>query len=212
MWHDYFNKIIVINLPEREDRLLETSTLLNEYEIPYFVFEATKHTNGALGLVSTMQRLFSNCIMLGYERILVFEDDVRFLEPKESFNSIMDKCVDGLKSTDWGLFYAGVQLARPFTGKLTDNLFRINCGYSTHAVAYSRAAMTYFVNANVTEPIDNFFVREFQPRHPCYCAYPLLATQRTNYSDICKEEVNWDKYISGNYEKFYLEYKRRHKI
>lgn len=212
MWVDYFDKIIVISLPEREDRLQDVVELLNKYEIPFFVFEAIKHDKGALGLAATMKALFTNCIMLGYERILVFEDDIDFVVPCGTFHETMEKCVDGLKSTGWGLFYPGVQLSRPFVSRLTENLFRLAGGYSTHAVAYSREAMTFFVNANVMEPIDNFLVREFQPRYPCYAAYPLLATQKTNFSDICKEEVNWDRYITGNYEKFYLEYKRRHGI
>lgn len=198
-WHDYFDRIVVLNLKHRTDRLERTTEIMQEYDIPCEVYEAISYEPGFMGLVMTMQKLFNECLLLGMERVLVFEDDVEFCHQPDVISDTMDKCVEGLKTMDWNIFYLGLQHVRPFRRFITPNILPVNCGYSTHAAAYSKHAMEFIRSHVIHQPIDNFLVQHYQEKNSCFCAYPLLATQRAGYSDIGKSHCDWDFYISGKY-------------
>lgn len=199
MWTDYFQRIVVLNLPHRKDRLERTTEIMNEYGIEFEVFQAIEYEPGFMGLVMTMQKLFNECLLQGVERLLIFEDDVEFCHQPEVINDTMDKCVEGLKGLDWNIFYLGLQHVRPFRTFITPNILPVNCGYSTHAAAYSKHVMQFVTERVIHQPIDNFFVQHYQEKNSCFCAYPLLATQRPGYSDIGKSHCDWNVYIDGKY-------------
>ena len=200
MWYKYFDKIFLINLADRFDRLYDSALLLNEYEIPFERFEAVKHNDGYFGLVLTMKKLFKECLDKDINNILVFEDDISFCECKDYMDVVMNDCVEWMMKNNWGQFYLGVQHGKAFGNLIAPHVLRVEAGYSTHAVAYSKHCMEHFMHNYVQEPIDNFFVREYQPFGKSFCSYPLLATQRTNYSNIYNEQMDWNRYIRKSYE------------
>lgn len=210
-WRNYFSDVFILNLPKRQDRLLRITEMLSEYEFAYTVYEATERPKGFEGLIFTMQKLFSECLSAGYERIIILEDDAKIIVPPSTFHDTMNKCVEDLKDINWGIFYLGIQACLPFKGFMTPNLLHVNWGQSTHAVAYSKHAMEYLAERYIDTPIDNFLVKEYQPRYNCYCSYPLLITQEAGYSDILGEHSNWDLYISSLYEKHLLALKSKFK-
>ena len=199
-WQKYFNGTFVISLARRQDRRTRMSEIFEEYDIEGEIFEATDIEKSPLGLVDSTRRLFEYCLEKGYSNCLVFEDDCEFLESPEVFHQTMAKCVEDLKNINWQIFYLGLQHPRNFLQWVTPNILPVNMAYATHALAYSATFMEFFLDYIVSEPIDNWIVRMFQPYGTCYCSYPILATQRTNYSDICGKEENWDLYITKSYE------------
>lgn len=201
MWQKYFDKTFLINLKHRTDRLEETLAHFEEYDVDCSVFEATAHEKGYFGLVLTMKSLFKHCLDEGYNKVLVLEDDCRFVVAPNELDYTMCQCVNDLANINWDLFYLGLQQVRQFRRWVTPNILPVDCGYSTHATAYSRRAMEFYINTYVDEPIDNLFVREFQPYNTSYCSYPLLATQADTYSDIAQDRPNWDRYIQDSYAK-----------
>jgi len=207
-WQEYFDAVVVINLKKREDRLLRITEMLSEYNIEASVFEAIESNVGYVGLIRSIKTLFKDCLSRGYERVIVLEDDCKFVVSRETFDNTMNKCVDELKKYTWGLFYLGVQACLPFKGWRGDCLVEVNWGQSTHAVAYSKHAMQFAVDKYIDEPIDNFWVHKYQPHNLCLASYPLLATQEVGYSDICKEHTDWTKYITPLYEKAILGLKK----
>lgn len=200
-WRTYFDDVFVLNLPKRQDRLQRITEMIAQYGFDYTVYEATEKGKGFLGLIFTMQKLFSECLRAGYERIIILEDDAKIVVSPLTFHDTMNKCVEDLKNINWGLFYLGLQACLPFKGFMTKNLLHVNWGQSTHAVAYSKHAMEYLAERFIQEPIDNFLVKEYQPRYPSYCSYPLLVTQEAGFSDILGEHAAWDNYITPLYEK-----------
>ena len=202
MWQKYFDNIYCINIPRRTDRREYCEQLFWKYDIDVTFFDAIEHEQGHLGLIYSMKTIFKESLEKGYERILIFEDDVQFLEQPESFDYYMNKCAEQLKTIYWDLFYLGCQQSQKFINKRTDNLLTTLHSYSTHAVAYGKFAMDYIIDQHIDEPIDNWLVREFQPKGTSFCAYPLLASQIEGYSDIGKDRINWDLYISSQYQKF----------
>lgn len=201
MWTEYFDCIYVVNLADRFDRLWEIAKMLKEYEIQFTRFEAIKHEQGYFGLVQSMKKLYTECLERGENKILVFEDDAMFTEGKEYTDLVMNECVEWLSKNDWGSFHLGLQHIRPFKRFIAPHVLQVECGYSTHATAYNKEFMEYFLSQYIDEPIDNWAVREYQVFNKSFCAYPLLATQRTNYSDIYNTHQNWDMYIRDTWEK-----------
>lgn len=202
MWQQYFDKTLVVSLEHRSDRREKIDAQFFEYGIEYEYYPAIRHDRGAYGLMLTMKQLFKECLDAGLNNVLVFEDDCKIIEPLEIFNLTMEGCVNDLKNIQWDCFYLGLQHTRPFGAFKTYNLLPVTQGYSTQSVAYSRKAMEFFLSHEFDMPIDNFFVQKFQKYNTCYCCYPFLTTQYTNYSDIGKEIIDWDRYMS----KFYREH------
>lgn len=203
-WQSYFNQTFIINLPKRYDRRDTICEQFNEYGISAFIYDAIEDEKGYRGLLLTMKKLFKECLEQGLERILVFEDDSKIVVPHGAFHDTMNACVEQLQKLKWDCFYLGLQHPIQFSQFVAMNLLPVCCGYSTHAVAYSRYAMEVFVTREFDEPIDNWFVREFQPYRTSYCSYPLLCTQHDGFSDIGQSHCTWDVYISPIFEQSVL--------
>lgn len=198
-WVDYFQRVVVLNLPNRKDRLERTTEIMNDYGINFEVYEAIRYEPGFMGLVMTMQKLFRECLLLGIDRLLVFEDDIEFCHQPDVVNDTMGKCVEWMKCGEWRIFYLGLQHVRPFRGFITPNVLPVNCGYSTHAVAYGGHAMQTISEHTINAPIDNWIVQHYQEKNGCFCTYPLLATQRPGFSDIGGNHCDWNMYIDKTY-------------
>lgn len=192
-WDHFFSKIYVINLPERTDRLEQTDMEMKKYGIPYQVYPAIKHESGVEGLRLTYMQLLKRCILNSHSHILVFEDDVTFINDPNTF---FWKALAQAELTDkWDMLYLGANTHNPFKEKEDYNLLPLTSAFGMHAVAYSYWGMTktYFsILDRPGTPIDVCVERDVQPRGKCYCAYPLLATQRPSFSDIEKKNVDYD--------------------
>lgn len=200
IWQDYFPKVIIPNLPERTDRLERITKLLWDYGIEATIWEATKHTDGRLGLVITMQGIFRWCLQEGYERVFIMEDDCEILVSAGEFHITMDNCCEDLSKIQWDCFYAGVQHPKAFTGWRTPNLLNVTNGYSTHATGYSKKAMEFVVGNPIQEPLDNFLARELHKQGTSFCSYPLLCSQYAGYSDIDKDHKDWGIIIKKTFQ------------
>jgi hypothetical protein len=192
-WSSFFQRIFLINLPERTDRLLIASAELDKYAIPFEVFPAIKHDSGVEGLRLTMEELLRMCLKKDYDSVLIFEDDVRFVENPNYF---MDSAIGQLKEQrKWDLLYLGVNTHVPFPRFIDTNLLPVEKAYAMHAVGLSFNGMYKTYEAIVNNPgvpTDVCVAKEVQEQGYCFCTYPLLATQRNNYSDIDKKEVTYD--------------------
>lgn len=200
-WQSYFDATVCINLEKRKDRKCVMVSQFDEYEIHADFCNAYENEKGYFGLVVTMKKLFESCLQNGFEKILVFEDDAKFIHTPEEFHYNISHSIEGLQYLNWDLFYLGLQHTKRFRKWETKWILPVEAGYSTHAVAYSKRAMQFVVEKPIDEPIDNFLVREFQPYNTSYCTYPQLVTQFTGYSDIGQEHCNWNHYIISSYEK-----------
>lgn len=194
MWTEYFDEVVLINLDKRVDRLLETAEELEKYNIPYKRIAAIEHKNGAIGLLQTMQKIFEDCIKRKVQNILVFEDDIMFLQdPTPIMNNVIKQIPD-----NYDMILLGGQI-KGFAYAHSENLLALVGAWSTHAVIYSLQGMKNIMAMNFTAPIDNFFVDVIHPKGNSYCVKPLLATQRFGYSDIAKNEINWQPFINKSY-------------
>jgi GR25 family glycosyltransferase involved in LPS biosynthesis len=200
-WTDYFDEIYLVALPERLDQAIKE---LKKYNIPFKIFDADKQPgNGLYGLLRTMTELFR--LNQDKKRILVFEDDVDFVQDP---NMYMPACVEQLEKLQrWDLFYLGINMDNDnnlFSHFTDKNILPVKFGYSTHAVAYSSHAIqelyrVYSSMAFYPTPTDKIIAAHLQPQGHCYCSYPLLATQRDGFSYIENKSSTYE-YIKSRFE------------
>jgi GR25 family glycosyltransferase involved in LPS biosynthesis len=195
-WTKFFDRIVLINLPTRNDRLVKSLNELDAYKIPFELFEAIKLENGAEGLRDTMLKLFKECIDNNVQNLLVFEDDIDIIDP--SINEVMNEVIKQLPS-NYDLLYLGVQPSKGFTNFYSKNLLPIYGGYGTHAVGYSLNAMKFCVYCSMGYPIDNWMVDELQIRGNSYCTYPMLCSQKEDVSDIGGLWISWKPFLEKKY-------------
>lgn len=190
MVNDFFEKVYVINLDSRPDRLAIADCFLKEQGIKYERFPAIKDDNGIKGLILTMIKLFRHCMDAGYKNVLVLEDDVQFLVP--NVNAFLNEVLPQLP-TDYLTFHLGLNLLTTPT-RISQNILRVNQSYSTHAIAYSREAMVIVLNELQQKellPYDIYMRDNIQIHGRSYCTMPMIATQRPDYSDIEKRDIDW---------------------
>lgn len=199
MINEYFKHIALINLKKREDRLESSTKILDTFGINYEVWEATDNMDfPCRGLVDSMQRYFRKVLAEGGDRCLLFEDDILNLVDAQVFNETIEKCLNQLPH-DWDLFYLGGNCATGLQEFYSANLLPVKLVYATHATAYSKKAMEFILSREIKEPVDNFIVRDFQPRKKIFITYPMLFTQLPNYSDIGKAFTDWSKFLEIRY-------------
>jgi GR25 family glycosyltransferase involved in LPS biosynthesis len=198
MWTDFFDKILVINLPSRTDRLLQIAEELYKWDIPYELVNATPHDNGAEGLRITVEKIFRDAIADNLNSVLIFEDDAMFVDSCGNPNDTMEQVVNQLPPT-WQILYLGAQCTNGFKAKKSSNLLLLDMAFATHAWAISLDGMKEILAAGLESPIDNSIVKTVQPNGHTYITYPLLCTQRPGYSDIGRTEINWQPFIEQRY-------------
>lgn len=200
MVNEYFGDFVaIVNLKKREDRLQSSTAILDAFGVNYEVWEATENLEyPCRGLVDSMQRYFRKVLSSGGERCLLFEDDIKELVDSSTWSETMNGCIEQLPQ-DWDLFYLGCNAAGGIQKFYSKNLIPLRMAYATHATAYSKKAMEFIVNRQINEPVDNCLVREFQPKAKVFCSYPMLFTQKPDYSDIGKAYTDWSRFLEIRY-------------
>lgn len=129
--------------------------------------------------------------------LFVFEDDVEFINNYKD----MDKVLAELPE-DWDIIYLGGNL-RSLIQKVTPNLWRANNLWTTHAVGYSEK-MIKWLRQNYTgvSIYDEWLRVHVQPVKKCYITNPMMATQRSGFSNILRRDVNY-KTIFEESTRFY---------
>ncbi len=216
MHHSYLNEIIddiyLINLPENKTKLDQSLTELAAQGISNVrIIQGTRHEQGQLGIYTTIYNLVSKAYFSGLKNILIFEDDIKFVNRfpgTYSFRKI-------ISTGAYDIIYLGCNTHQPFTEENVIPLcsqailLELENAYSCHAMILSRTGMYHLLQAiedcsvceigsnlqvlkavHVFKPIDVLIAEKIQPKGACYATYPMVATQRNSYSDIEKREVD----------------------
>ena len=181
---EFIEKVFVINLESRSDRLSIVDYLMNNQGIAYERFPAIKNENGAKGLVLTIRELFTKCINEGIKTVLILEDDADFLLP--NIKSYIEQSYKELPP-DYLMFYLGINLLSE-PERISQNILRIDQAYSSHAIIYKREAMEYLLPLlDDNKPYDVTLRDTIQTTKRCYASFPMVITQRVDKSDISGE-------------------------
>lgn len=207
MWYDNI-KIVCLNLPFREDRLLQFVEQAEKLGIPFLRVESIYDSEqGARGLRDTITRLFNQEIVNGTKHLLVYEDDAMCVESPEVFNQTMEKVVNQLPP-DYHMVFLGCQITGRIKSFYSENIFPVVHAYSTHAVLYSLAGMAAVLASDLQYPIDNHLVQTVQLEGKCYAVHPLLFSQVPGHSDIGKNFIDWSPFIIDRHQQKIVEFKQ----
>jgi hypothetical protein len=173
--------IYVINLEERKDRLEHIKKYFSEYNI--IPVEAIKHIEGYKGCFLSHKKCIQIAKEKNLKKIIVIEDDCL---PLDNFSERLENIIKFLESyNNWDLLIGGGFHICPFhiQGKInmsTENLYKINGGYCMHFVIYNYTSYDYFLEQDISRPIDHTWQNNLQ----CIVPVPFIATQLDNFSDI----------------------------
>lgn len=188
--NEFFDKVVVINLDRRTDRMERIDTQLKELGIEYERFSAVDGKK--LGINPIFAGTMSHVEVLKNNRdsrILVLEDDAQFVD---NFNEKFEEVMQTLPN-DSDIFYLGALLPKS-TGKVTPvNQHWARQVMTTGSQAYciNPARVNYFIeNLDGYEWYIDIGLRVFAEKYNAYIAQPNLVTQFPSYSDLRLKEVN----------------------
>lgn len=197
MINEYFDKIYLLNLRKRKDRLKKSTDKLNSLNIKFDVFHGVdgvilndiwKKINNSyfgnpnyLGCAISHLSIYQDAINDGHEKILIIEDD-----------NLINKNINSLfiDIPNWNdLFYLGyIPLSDDCSmwdyrwgiqdnNMITDNFFNPKNLWGLFAYGISSSLMVELVNLyNSSFPmeLDRYFVNTIQPRNGCIAIAPQL--------------------------------------
>lgn len=192
----FFDKVFLINLDRRPDRLAECDTWLRSQGIFYERISAydgqtlpgdDPRRRAELGCKLSHEKAIKYILQRGYSKTLILEDDF------DPIPDLLEKFSEASKwvPSDWNQLYLG--------GNHQNLLIPVN-----KFVAKTKATATthaYALNLNIcegllegfqlVEPVDTIY-RIAQQKMNAYALTPNLINQKAGYSDIIQTEVNYD--------------------
>lgn len=186
--NECFDKVVVINLDKRTDRLEKISKQLDELGITFERFSAIDGTGKnpiIAGRDSHVEVWKQN---LG-KKVLILEDDAYFVE---GFQERFDEVIQTLPE-NWDVFYLGALIDK-MTGKVikvNNDWYRQIVSTGTQAYCLHPDMMQYFIDR--IEIYDGYIdvgLRILAEDTNAYITQPNLVTQYAGYSDLRLKEVS----------------------
>jgi GR25 family glycosyltransferase involved in LPS biosynthesis len=186
--NDYFDKVVVINLDKRTDRLENITKQLDDLGITFERFSSIDGTGKnpiIAGRDSHLQVWRDN---LG-KKILILEDDAQFVD---NFQDRFDQVIQTLPE-NWDVFYLGALLDK-MTGKVikvNNDWYRQIVSTGTQAYCIHPDLMQYCIDR--IEIYDGYIdvgLRILAEDMNAYITQPNLVTQYPSYSDLRLKEVS----------------------
>jgi hypothetical protein len=201
--NDYFERVVVINLPERRDRRREMEAQLGKFNLSSEFFPAVKVAEvgewpslGARGCFLSHYNVLKQALDAGARNVLIFEDDLDF---SPNLPSLTPELIRHLEREEWGFLYLGhiqqlstsdtaLQLVS-WTGPLmTAHFFAVNRSVLERLVHFLEQVLSRPDGHPLGGPqhVDGAYsmFREQNPDIMTLLASPSLGWQRSSRSDI----------------------------
>lgn len=187
----FFDRVVVINLDRRQDRLKELKKQTKSLGIDFVRHSAADAK--ALGIsniaacVTSHRQVIENAKADGIERLLILEDDAEFVA---GFAESFERLLVGLPE-DWQMFYLGANTFLPVDIGV-EGLRKTDGSLTTHAYGVKAELYDILIQAASDDrwPIDLTY-SELHPKVRAYAAWPSLIGQRAGYSDIESRYVDY---------------------
>jgi GR25 family glycosyltransferase involved in LPS biosynthesis len=204
----YFDKVYVLNLHKRPERMKLTQERLAFTEIEYERFGAVDGSvmtrlwetyslqNSAfknpnyIGCAVSHLSMYADALEKGYEKILILEDDNLV---RSDANDFFSRTIPAIP-TDWNLLYLGFIPLSDDCGRWDYGVF----GFANQHVAIAKnfwGLYAYGISRNLMEEalniykssfpmeLDRFFVSEIQPRGESFGITPQIFAADDGFSD-----------------------------
>lgn len=196
------DRTYIISLKERyEDRLVPLINHLRELGINSFlVYPGIKNENGALGLIQTIEKLFTESLESELSNILVLEDDVVFL--RTDAKERIEKSLSELPQ-NYDILFLGCNLWQTIIYKYSSSLLQLYDAYALQSCIYSRSGMSKVLRAikemKVVIPLDVLIKEKIMTDGNVFCSFPNLTSQVSGFSDIQGKNINYKKHLEDRF-------------
>ena len=147
---------------------------------------------GAAALSATYNHLIKEAKEKSLDSIMVFEDDVLFVDTFEKDFFEMSKKIP----QDWDILYLGGNNEGGLGEQIFDRLYRCKWTLTTHAIGiHSKMYDRILGNNDVFGSFIDVTIADMHHGIKAYVFCPFLATQAVSYSDIEYREQNNQGFI-----------------
>jgi len=198
--NSYFDKIYCINLKKRMDRWEETVKIFREHRLIVDRFEAIDGDNiifdnnkmispGEYGCLMSHLNIIHNACINGYDKILIFEDDI---ELHENFNEISIKFMEEVPS-NWDMIYFGANTINNKSVAITEHVSSASRLLGGHAYGVNSRIFHYLMEKICNEPfpVDKIYSDQHIYMNTFLCN-PIVVWQRQGWSDINNKFVDYN--------------------
>ena len=188
--NDYFDKVIVINLDRRTDRMEKLAPQLEKLDIQYKRFSAVDGKKLDIDpIVAGLRSHLQVMKQIAGQRVLILEDDAQFVE---DFNEKFEKVMQTLPE-DWDIFYLGALVPKDVgLIRMVNRHWGIQVlTTGTQAYCINPSRLEYFINK--LEDYNSYIdigLRDFAKDLKAYITQPNLVVQFPSYSDLRLKEVD----------------------
>ena len=188
--NDFFDKVIVINLDRRTDRMEKLAPQLEKLDIQYKRFSAVDGKKLDIDpIVAGLRSHLQVMKQIAGQRVLILEDDAQFVE---DFNEKFEKVMQTLPE-DWDIFYLGALVPKDVgLIRMVNRHWGIQV-LTTGSQAYciNPSKLEYFISK--LEDYNSYIdigLRDFAKDLKAYITQPNLVVQFPSYSDLRLKEVD----------------------
>jgi GR25 family glycosyltransferase involved in LPS biosynthesis len=184
--NEYFDKVVVINLDRRKDRLEKVDTQLQELGITYERFSAVDAKALGIDPIQACKQSHIRVLEDSVGKTLILEDDAYFME---GFNERFTEFIE-LLPKDWHIFYLGAVLLN--SERCNDIMVRAMDTSSLHAYCVNPEFKEIALEQgrDYPEHIDVAY-RLLHRQYRSYAAKPPMVKQYPSYSDLMLEDVDY---------------------
>jgi GR25 family glycosyltransferase involved in LPS biosynthesis len=184
--NEYFDKVVVINLDRRKDRLEKVDAQLQELGITYERFSAVDAKALDIDPIQACKQSHIRVLEDSVGKTLILEDDAYFME---GFNERFTEFIE-LLPADWHIFYLGAVLLN--SERCNDIMVRAMDTSSLHAYCVNPEFKEIALEQgrDYPEHIDVAY-RLLHRQYRSYAAKPPMVKQYPSYSDLMLEDVDY---------------------
>lgn len=184
-------KKFCLSLDSRPDRWGES--LAEFFKVGYEVERIS-------GVEGNFNQAYYNALEVAseFESSLIFEDDVEFIKwdhIEDAFSQLPD---------DWDLFALGYSLNTDHRNKVSENLYKYENGWTTHAIAYKKSLVEWILKEfDFSKGIifDEWIRVNVLPKFNCYLIYPMACIQRASFSNIRNRFEDYTRFWAKSNDK-----------
>ena len=219
------DKGYIINLPERRDRLEQSTKILDDLGFQgYEIFSAIKITEpeySKLGCTSSFLEIFKNAISSEVEDIIIFEDDIKLMGnvSQNDVDSVFENW-DEIKKT-YDVVALGTRLMPSskvkIQGSTHASIENLLCAqsfyYKRNFIEYTHKELSNFLNPSheLYKCVIDLFLSDSSCEVPIYFSsknhkkfnfgvtIPMIFSQSNSFSDNEKCFQNYDEIIESSY-------------
>jgi GR25 family glycosyltransferase involved in LPS biosynthesis len=188
--YDLFPLIYCINLDKRKDRWDDAQEEFEKVGIKPKRFSAIENNNSAYGCYLSHVKILEEAEKKR-QNVLIFEDDIEFINYDKDF--ISSALEEMYYFPWWDMLYLGGNILKPFY-QVSNYWAKLNHCQSTHAYGINKHFVSRLLEwlKKKSSILDVLYADNIVPFNNCYITVPMMAIQRTDYSDIEKREMTYD--------------------